>query len=247
MTPDRLGPLWAQASTAPSRLFKCFPTQGGILVPCIVKPASSSVLPSFVPGSLNRSFSTVMDFLPTFLDLAGVSLEPPEMVQWPDVMSGNTVTRKMFRYKGRHVHALRGKSLRPAFMQKGDDDDEMWAIHSSSEAVGWELFARGALRKGQWKIVHFDKTVGGAGEGDSGWELFNVVNDPGETTNLCGAEPEKFQELLACWDEYVSECGIVWGETAMSPGLDSAEAPMLWEDELELQKAWMGACAGQCP
>lgn len=28
-----LGPLWAQASTAPSRLYKGFPAEGGILVP----------------------------------------------------------------------------------------------------------------------------------------------------------------------------------------------------------------------
>jgi arylsulfatase len=28
------GPRWAQASTAPSRLYKAYPTEGGVRVPC---------------------------------------------------------------------------------------------------------------------------------------------------------------------------------------------------------------------
>ncbi len=73
------------------------------------------------------------------------------------------------------------------------EDDEMWAIHSSSEPVGWELFARGALRKGNWKIVHIAKKHGGVGVHDEGWELFNVVEDPGETKNLAEVEPSKLR------------------------------------------------------
>ncbi|KAI8660061.1 Sulfatase domain-containing protein [Fusarium keratoplasticum] len=245
-----LGPLWAQASTAPSRLFKCFPSQGGILVPCVVKPPADTFLPSFSPGSLNRSFSTVMDFAPTFLELAGVSLPPAsEKTVSTELGKGSATTkRSMTTFRGKDVHAMRGKSWIPHFARgKKIEDDEVWAIHSSSEPVGWELFARGALRKGDWKIVHFDKTEGGAGEGDEGWELFNVAQDPGETTDLAKTEPEKLKELLAHWDEYVVECGIVWGEVASSSGVSKDEAPQLWEDEVELQKAWMGARGGDCP
>ncbi|KAF7524186.1 hypothetical protein PCG10_005878 [Penicillium crustosum] len=232
-----LGPLWAQASTAPSRLFKCFPSQGGILVPCVIKPPASS-FPQLSPGSLSRSFTTVMDFVPTFLDLAGVSLPPP-------VTNG---TRAMTKFRDRDVHAIRGTSWVP-FFDRGEsvEDNVNWAIHSSSEPIGWELSARGALRKGDWKIVHFAKAQGGAGEGDDGWELFNISQDPGETNDLAQEEPEKFRELLDCWDEYVVECGIVWGEKAVAPGLGEDEAPELWEDEMELQKCWMEACGGVRP
>lgn len=31
------GPRWAQASTAPHRLYKMYSTEGGIRVPCIVR------------------------------------------------------------------------------------------------------------------------------------------------------------------------------------------------------------------
>jgi arylsulfatase len=85
------------------------------------------------------------------------------------------------------------------------------------------------------------------GEGDDGWEFFNVVDDPGETKDLAQSEPHKLQELLGCWDEYVVECGIVWGEKALAPGLDKDRAPQYWEDQIELQKVWMGAKAGQTP
>ncbi|KAL4960128.1 alkaline-phosphatase-like protein [Aspergillus stella-maris] len=219
-----LGPLWAQASTAPSRLFKCFPSEGGILVPCVVKPPANS-FPELAPGSFSRLFTTVMDFVPTFLDLAGVSL--------PDPLG---TTRPKTTFRGRSVHAVRAwRKIK------------IWAIHSSSQPIGWGLFARGALRKGDWKIVHFAKAQGGAGEGDDGWELFNVVEDPGETRDLAQEEPEKLQELIKCWDDYVVECGVVWGEGAVAAGVGKDEAPELWEDEMELQRCWMDARAGAKP
>ncbi|TPX13779.1 uncharacterized protein E0L32_005723 [Thyridium curvatum] len=183
-----------------------------------------------------------MDFVPTFLELAGISLPPPAEKKQ------GVVARKMMKFRGREVHALRGKSWVPYFARHEKvEDAEMWAIHSSEEPIGWELFARGALRKGDWKIVHFAKSDGGVGEGDEGWELFNVVEDPGETKDLARANPEKLRELMAHWEEYVTECGIVWGESAIAPGLSREEAPELWEDEIEMQKVWMGACAGEMP
>jgi len=244
----RLGPLWAQASTAPSRLFKCYPSQGGILVPCVIKPPAHTFLPDFAPGSMSRSFTTVMDFAPTFLDLAGVTLPPAFERMVPSNGPGDALApRKMTTFRGRDVHAMRGKSWLPQFAQGNRiEENEMWAIHSSSEPVGWELFARGALRKGDWKIVHIHKKQGGVGEGDEGWELFDVVQDPGETKDLALEAPEKLEELRACWEQYVAECGVVWGATAVAAGLSKEEAPDYWQDELELQAAWMGAKAG-CP
>lgn len=189
-----------------------------------------------------------MDFVPTFLELAGVTLPAASEKSQGALLGKDTVTRKMTTFRGKDVHAVRGKSWMPLFGSGvRAEEDEMWSIHSSSEPVGWELFARGALRKGDWKIVHISKAHGGAGEGDEGWELFNVVEDPGETTDLAQQQPQKLQELLACWDEYVVECGIVWGESAIAPGLGIDEAPELWQDEVELQKSWMGARGGECP
>ncbi|KAJ5289190.1 hypothetical protein N7478_002220 [Penicillium angulare] len=247
-----LGPLWAQASTAPSRLFKGFPSQGGILVPCVVKPPKDTFHRSFTPGSFNRSFSTVMDYLPTFLDLANISLPLVFEQENTRALEKSPVVQKMTTFRGRNVHAIRGKSWVPFFCKEEKAEDvngtgELWNIHSSSEPIGWELFARAAMRKGDWKIVHIAKANGGVGEvNGEGWELFNVVEDPGENVNLAGEEPEKLKELIGCWEEYVNECGVVWGENAFDPGLGIEDAPELWEDEVELQKSWLGARAGEC-
>lgn len=217
-------------------------------MPCVVKPPANAFTHSFAPGSFNRSFTTVMDFAPTFLDLAGVSMPPASEKQVDAPPRKDSAARQMTTFRGADVHAIRGKSWMPLFAHgQKVEDDEMWAVHSSNEPVGWELFARGALRKGDWKIVHFAKANGGAGVGDEGWELFNVVEDPGETKDVAEAEPAKFKELLAHWNEYVVECGIVWGELATAPGLSKEDAPQFWQDEIELQTAWMGARGGTCP
>jgi arylsulfatase len=82
------GPGWAQAATAPFRLFKSFPTEGGIRVPAI------AVLPGGAATGLNDAFVSVKDVVPTALELAGV--EHP----------GG-------RYRGRPVAALEGASILP--------------------------------------------------------------------------------------------------------------------------------------
>ena len=46
-----------------------------------------------------------------------------------------------------------------------------------------------ALRKGDWKLLEYFE--------DGRTELYNLVNDPSEATNLSATQPEKTQELLA--------------------------------------------------
>lgn len=63
------GPRWAQAATAPSRLYKFYSTEGGIRVPCVVR------YPKLFkqPGQVVKAFANVMDIMPTFLELAGIN------------------------------------------------------------------------------------------------------------------------------------------------------------------------------
>ncbi|CAI6039249.1 unnamed protein product [Clonostachys chloroleuca] len=189
-----LGPLWAQASTATSRLFKCYPSQGGILI-------------------IHDSDG----FRSNLFEMAGVKMPPGTTKKIAASPRKDAVTRQMNTFRRRDVHTIRGKSWLPYFArgQKVEEDDI-----ESGPTFGWELFARGALRKGGWKIVHFPKDHGGAVIGGEGWELFNVVADPGETKDLDESEPEKLKELLAYWDEYVVECGIVCGRDCCGSGSD---------------------------
>lgn len=229
----RLGPFWAQASTAPSRLMKMFPSEGGILVPAIVR--APKITPPLVPGGFSRALTTCMDLAPTILDMIGVTLPLNE--------DGSKVL-----FRGREVTPMRGKSWKGYLEESGHADPmagEQYAVHRSDEAIGWELHARVALRRGRWKIVHLEKTWGGVGQGDYGWELFDIISDPGETKDLSGEEPGQLKELLALWDQYVVECGIIWGEDAFAPGLSQEEAPWLHDSQFEQQRTWMMTPAGE--
>ena len=235
---SRIGPLWAQASTAPSRLYKTWPSEGGIHVPGIVKAPKGWFLPEWQGGGVvNRSFATCMDFAPTFYDMAGIRLPPSR-------------DPRRFTFRGRQVYTPTGKSWVPFFgsgTHVEGTKDEQFAIYPSTQPVGWELFARAALRKGHWKIVHEPPNVGGKGDGDDGWALFNLSTDPGETTDLATKESAKFKELLQHWEEYVVEYGVVWGPGAVAPGATAEDDPLLHDSGFEQQRTWMQTPVGTSP
>lgn len=228
-----IGPRWAQASTAPSRLMKAFPSEGGILVPCIVK--APQFRPEFRKGGFSRAFTTCMDVCPTILDMLDIKLDKAPSV--------NALGQRKVVFRGREVHASRGTTWVPYYVEGTSIDPaagEACSVHHSSEAVGWELFARSALRQGRWKIVHLPKEFGGAAEpgSDEGWELFDVESDPGETKDLATTHPEKLQELQELWEDYVKTTQVVWGENSKDP-MSKEDRPDLYEDHTELQRNWM--------
>lgn len=127
------GPRWAQAGTAPGRLYKMFTSEGGIRVPFILRypPLTSSP----ADNGIVHSFSTVMDLFPTILDLAGL---PPV---------GNV-------FRSRDVVPVRGSSWLP-FLKK-----QRPQIHSEDHVTGWELFGRLGVRKGKWKATFIPEPHG---------------------------------------------------------------------------------------
>lgn len=130
-------------------------------------------------GELNDEFMTVLDLAPTFLELAGTS------------HSGT-------KYKGRDVFPHVGSSAAP-FLNGSSD-----TIHNEDYIMVWELRNRIGVRNGDFKMIKLPKQYG---TGD--WELFNLVNDPGETTNIRDQHPEQLQKMIKAWDDYVIENGVV--------------------------------------
>jgi len=126
------GPRWAQAATAPSRLFKAFTTEGGIRVPAFVRYPQLAR-----QGVISEQFATVMDITPTLLDLAGVR-HPGK------------------RWRGREVAEPRGKSW------LGWLSGETERAHDEKTVTGWELFGMRAIRQGDWKAVYIPAPVGPA-------------------------------------------------------------------------------------
>jgi arylsulfatase len=101
-------------------------------------------------------------------------------------------------YKGREVVPLQGKSWKKTLSAdaKSPRGPEDW--------LGWELWANRAIRKGDWKLLWLCKPMG---IGD--WQLYNLREDPGEIQDLAGEHPEKVQELIALWDEYVETNNVI--------------------------------------
>ena len=183
------GNRWAQAATAPSRLYKMFSTEGGCRVPLVVKPPQSSARLSG-GGIITDAFCTVMDLVPTVLDLAG--LEHP----------GTT-------YKGRQIASLRGQSWKKylealAKHTSTANGAAQHTIHGADYVAGFEIAGSGALRRGDWKITYVP-----APRGPQRWELFHMKEDPGETTDLSKSSPEILVEMLELWEQYKKEVGVV--------------------------------------
>lgn len=109
------GPRWAQASTAPSRLYKAYTTEGGVRVPFLAQFPKNVPLPDsslISPTGITDQFATVMDLAPTILAMAGVSHPAPS-------------------YKGRDVVPMRGVSWMPFFT------GERERIHPEDFIQGW--------------------------------------------------------------------------------------------------------------
>ncbi len=60
------------------------------------------------------------------------------------------------------------------------------------------------VRQGNWKISNLEPPFD-----ESGFELFDLGNDPGESNNLAEAEPEKLAEMIALWRVQRKKLGII--------------------------------------
>ena len=177
------GPNWAWASSGGYRMYKGYTTEGGLRVPAIVH------FPKQIQdGVMIDEFVTVKDVLPTLLELTGVK------------HPGTT-------FDGRDVLPVQGASM--LSMLKG----EQKIIHNKDYVMGWELFGRRAIRKGDWKIVWEPAGIPWEPrETDISvdkWRLYNIEEDPGELVDLSIDHLHKLNELVREWENYARENGVV--------------------------------------
>ncbi len=139
------------------------------------------------PGGISREIMHVMDIMPTFLELAGVEHPAPE-------------------FKGRPVEPIQGISIIPALQGDG----------LPKRVIGWELFGRKALRKGDWKLSWMTSPYG-----TGAWQMFNLADDPTEAKDLAPNQPEKLAELLKDWDAYTERNNVLEGEFNIRYGFET--------------------------
>ena len=114
-----VGPSWGWAQNAPFRRYKKWAHEGGIATPCI----------AWWPGqikanSITKEVGHIIDFMPTFLELAGG--------KYPA------------KHKGNDILPVEGKSLLPILNggKRGGHDQ-----------IAWQWSGNRALREGKWKLV----------------------------------------------------------------------------------------------
>lgn len=168
---------WAQAATAPYYMYKMWASEGGIRCPLIV--SYPDLIEKKNDGIVKPAFVTVMDILPTILNIAGI--EHPAPV-----------------FQNRQVACVKGTPWTKYLQGKSD------RVHDEDKVTGWELFAQQAIRKGRFKALFIPKPLGA-----DKWQLFDLSKDPGETSDLALVKPDLLKELVNHWSEYVAETGLV--------------------------------------
>ncbi len=139
--------------------------EGGIRVPMLVKWPGVTR-----PASVCRDAVIIEDFFPSILQMAGI--DPPQQV-------GGVIDGRSFVPQLRGNQGLsRGRHL-------------VWHYPNHWGPTGPGINFCSAIRKDDWKLVYYHD----ASRKDGQYELFNLSDDIGESSNLAAAYPERVAEL----------------------------------------------------
>lgn len=146
--------------------------------------------PGKVPaGEVSEEYLTTMDFLPTFADIVGVTLPEDRIID--------------------------GKNALPLWFGEEGAKSPYDIAHNFFYDAG-----PGYVRDGKWKLMYgYDK------EELKGWQvgrveeehsLYNLEEDPGETTNLAAEHPERVSEYVekteAAYEQMVKHARPTYAE-----------------------------------
>jgi arylsulfatase len=101
-------------------------------------------------------------------------------------------------FEGRVVKPMQGHSVLDLF------EGRVTTASPEISRVGYELFGLKAYFVGEWKILSMPKPFG-----SGKWELFDLSKDPGEMNDLSQTYPEKTKEMIALWEKYKEENGVL--------------------------------------
>ena len=130
-------------------------------------------------GRICHSRAFVKDLAPTILALAGTHHPGTQ-------------------YKGKAIEASTGKNLLPVIAAQTD------SVYTDEDVIAYEIGGNAALIKGDYKI-----TLNRGGTNDGRWHLYNIIKDPGETEPLETVETTVFFDLLAEYETYARENGVI--------------------------------------
>ncbi|HYQ28055.1 MAG TPA: sulfatase-like hydrolase/transferase [Polyangiaceae bacterium] len=190
------GLRWAEVSATPFAQSKGSFGEGGYGVPAFVH------LPGQVGSAAPyRSFTHVIDNTATFLAIAGVT--PPTTPAPADIdpVTGLDKNQGKVVYKGRNVYPITGQSLLPALGGS--------TAPAHSAPFGDESYGRAYIfsSDGKWKARWTEPAQGGPADGH--WELFDILQDRGETNDVSAQNSAVVSALFGHWQTYMTSVGGV--------------------------------------
>lgn len=80
------------------------------------------------------------------------------------------------------------------------------------DTLYWRFGEQMAIRQGDWKLVRYDTTVDGAKGAVTGYRLYNLADDVGESKDLAAKNPDVARRLEADWKKWSAELAKpLWG------------------------------------
>jgi len=101
-------------------------------------------------------------------------------------------------YNSKEVLPMTGKSMAKVF------SGEIESVYNADEYVAGEMGNGKWVRKGNYKAARVVIPYG-----DNEWRLYNVSDDPGETTDIAEQYPELLAEMIEAWEHYADEVGVI--------------------------------------
>jgi len=166
--------------------------EGGIREPLIVRWKGK-----VKAGAVSEHVTAMWDFMPTFLEVAGVKVKGQTalvMGTMPSPQPSPGVPGEGERL------ASDGISILPTILGHLGEQKE-------HEYLYWEFGPKGgqrAVRKGNWKGVH----VGLKKNPDAAVELYDLASDPGERKDVSGKHPDVVAEMKRILREGRTEAGV---------------------------------------
>ena len=139
---------------------------------------------AFVSGGAVETPGDIDHGYLTFMDVA------------PTILEIAGVTPPSGTFEGREVVPMLGRSFWGRALGASEP------VYGPQDPVGAELHGDRTLVRGDWKILMEASA--------ERWELFNLADDPGETNDLSAAEPALLAELVAAWEQFADDTGIVY-------------------------------------
>jgi arylsulfatase len=159
---------FGEAASAPFKYFKGTLYEGGLRAAAFVRYPRE-----IAGGNVSHSYMTVMDILPTFLEIAGTE-HPGES-----------------EYNGRAIHGIQGRSAWAHLTGNASN------IHSPTDTAGWTQGDGGAVIKGAYKLINRPPVGQSA---SIPWRLYDLGADPGETQDLAARHPDITADLIGEWE-----------------------------------------------